>query len=455
MTTIHHMSATALSEAIASRTVSCAETMQAFLTQIEAINLNVNALSNLAPPEYCLALAAKADDALRAGKRKGWLHGMPIAIKDLAGAADFPTTFGSPIFESFIATQDDPHVQRIRAAGAIIIGKTNVPEWGLGGHTQNSLHGLTRNALDHTLTAGGSSGGAATALASHMLPLADGSDMMGSLRTPAAFQRIVGFRPTPGRVPAPAELDPFELKLVSLGPMARNVADTSALFETMCGSRIDRSSIDTHGIRIGWLGNAGGYWPTSSGLVDHCERALKGLSMAGFTVDNSAPPPRLADLWQCWITLRQHALSSARPIYNNPEHRQLMGPQWQWELEQGMGVTASDIAGANSIRHDWIKSLQALFAQYDVIAAPACQVYPFDAENGPPHRIDSVAMDTYHRWLEVSLPASLGGLPVISLPLAGPSAKHATGIQFMAPAGKDETLLQFAAEAEPILLGEA
>ena len=455
MTAIHHMSATALSEAIASGSISCVETMQAFLTQIEATNPAVNALINLYPPEHCLALAVKADEALRAGQRKGWLHGMPIAIKDLAHAADFQTTFGSRIFESFIATADDPHVARIRAAGAIIIGKTNVPEWGLGGHTQNSLHGLTRNALDHRLTAGGSSGGAATALASHMLPLADGSDMMGSLRTPAAFQSIVGFRPTPGRVPAPVELDPFELKLVSLGPMGRNVADTSALFETMCGSQIDRSFIDTHGIRIGWLGNAGGYWPTTSGLVDHCERALKGLSTAGFTVEHSAPPPLLRDLWQCWITLRQHALSSARPIYDNPEHRQLMGPQWQWELKQGMGLTAWDIAGAKSIRHDWIESLQASFTQYDVIAAPACQVYPFNAENGPPKRIESAAMDTYHRWLEVSLPASLGSLPVINLPLAAPSAGQATGIQFMAPAGKDETLLQFAAAAEPILLGEA
>lgn len=132
-----------------------------------------------------------------------------------------------------------------------------------------------------------------------------------------------------------------------------------------------------------------------------------------------------------------------------------MGPQWQWELKQGMGLTASDIAGAKSIRHDWIESLQTLFTQYDVIAAPACQVYPFNAESGPPKLIESATMDTYHRWLEVSLPASLGSLPVINLPLAAPSAGQATGIQFMAPTGKDETLLQFAAAAEPILLGEA
>ena len=195
MTAIHHMSATALSEVIASGSISCVETMQAFLTQIEATNPAVNALINLDPPEHCLALAAKADEALRAGQRKGWLHGMPIAIKDLAGAADFQTTFGSRIFESFIATEDDPHVARIRAAGAIIIGKTNVPEWGLGGHTQNSLHGLTRNALDHRLTAGGSSGGAATALASHMLPLADGSDMMGSSEHPPRFKASLDFAP--------------------------------------------------------------------------------------------------------------------------------------------------------------------------------------------------------------------------------------------------------------------
>ena len=229
------MSASALSEAIASGSISCVETMQAFLTQIEATNPAVNALINLDPPEHCLALAVKADEALRAGQRKGWLHGMPIAIKDLAHAADFQTTFGSRIFESFIATEDDPHVARIRAAGAIIIGKTNVPEWGLGGHTHNALFGLTRNGRDPNLSAGGSSGGAASALAGNLLPLADGSDMMGSLRTPAAFQGVVGFRPTPNRVPISEEIDPFHLGLVSIGPMARSVADASALFSTMAG----------------------------------------------------------------------------------------------------------------------------------------------------------------------------------------------------------------------------
>ena len=179
MTEITRLTAVQLSEAIHSRSVTCVEVMDAFLARINALNPDLNALICLLTPDECLAMAREADKQLSGGESSGWLHGIPIAIKDLFNAQDFVTACGSPLFSSVMAQQDDPHVARLRAAGALIIAKTNVPEAGLGGHTQNSLYGLTRSGLDRNLTAGGSSGGAATAVSSHMLPLADGSDMMG------------------------------------------------------------------------------------------------------------------------------------------------------------------------------------------------------------------------------------------------------------------------------------
>ena len=455
MASLTDLSAGALSELIATRDVSCLEVMQAFLRRINALNPSLNALVNLASEERCLSLAAEADRALAAGNHQGWLHGIPVAIKDLANAEGFPSTYGSPLFENLMPVKDDPHVARMKAAGALVIGKTNVPEWGLGGHTHNALFGLTRNGRDPNLSAGGSSGGAATTLAGHLLPLADGSDMMGSLRTPAAFQGVVGFRPTPHRVPIPEEIDPFRLGLVSIGPMARNVADVSALFSTMTGveTRSPASPNPPHQnpFRIGWLGNAGGLWPLDDGLLEQSERVLFQLPKATFAVNHCDPPHPLTELWECWITLRQHALSSGRALYDDPDKRSLMGENWCWEIEQGLFARQSDIGAAQATRRRWSEALVTLFDRFDAIAAPACQVYPFEAVDGPPRQIAGKTLDTYHRWLAVSLPASLGGLPVISLPISSPSPERTTGIQLMMPAGQDEALLALAASIESIL----
>ena len=455
MASVTDLSARALSELIATRDVSCLEVMQAFLERINALNPDLNALVNLASEEHCLSLAADADSALAASRNHGWLHGIPVAIKDLANAEGFPSTYGSPLFADLMPAKDDPHVARMKAAGALVIGKTNVPEWGLGGHTDNALFGLTRNGQDPNLSAGGSSGGAATALAGHLLPLADGSDMMGSLRTPAAFQGVVGFRPTPHRVPIPEEIDPFRLGLVSIGPMARNVADVGALFTTMTGIETrSPASANTPGqnpIRVGWLGNAGGLWPMDDGLLAQCEQTLLQLPAKAFSINPCDPPHPLTELWECWITLRQHALSSGRPLYADPDKRSLMGENWCWEIEGGLSASQSDITAAQSTKRRWREALVTLFKRFDVIAAPACQAYPFKAEDGPPKQIASTALDTYHRWLAVSLPASLGGLPVISLPISSPSPERTTGIQLMMPAGQDEALLALAASIEPAL----
>ena len=457
MSALTALPARTLSRAIRNRDISCVELMTVVLQQIDQLNPSLNAIVNQLPHEQCLSLAAEADQALSNGQYRGWLHGIPFAIKDLSHAAGFATTYGSPLFKDFTPAADDPHVARIRGAGALIIGKTNVPEWGLGGHTDNALFGLTRSGTNPVLGAGGSSGGAASALASHMLPIADGSDMMGSLRTPAAFQEIVGFRPTPGLVPIAPELDPMNLKLVSIGPMGRDVADTAALFSTLTGQQDnwqqDRIRDALSGLTIGWLGDARGHWPTDPGLVTACEQFLNRLDAVGCRIAECEPPADLTTLWTCWVTLRQLALSAGKTIYDDPKQRDQMSVNWRWEITQGAELNPGAIEAAQQTRQEWQASLTTLFDRYDLLALPACQVYPFTAEGGPPSQINGALMDTYHRWLEVSLPASLGGLPTISLPLPSRKPELAAGIQFMASSGRDTELLHIASAIEGLITG--
>ena len=458
MTQITRLTALQLSEAIHNRSVSCVEVMNAFLERINTLNPDLNALVNLITQEACLAMAGEADRQLSSGNSAGWLHGIPIAIKDLFNAKGLATTLGSPLFQEIGAQQDDPHVARIRAAGALIIAKTNVPEAGLGGHTRNALFGLTRNGLDRSLSAGGSSGGAATAVSSHMLPLADGSDMMGSLRTPAAFQGIVGFRPSAGAISAATDADPQGLGLTSIGAMARNVRDVSALFTTLRDDPAARRqsphgpSGHLKGLRIGWLGDADGHWPTAKGVLAQCQRALENLQGPGAQIELCSLPFSMADLWLCWLTLRQRAMLSDRALYEDPRSRARMSDNWRWEIEQGMQRGESDLLMAETLRRDWLVTIETLFRQYDVLAAPAAQVFPFDAGAGVPTAIEGASLETYHQWLAISLPASLAGLPVISLPVAARSATKMAGIQLMMPRGRDDNLLAIATAAEQALL---
>ncbi len=269
---IVEMDADALSRAIHARRVSCREVMQAYLAQIERFNPQVNALVSLRPAEALLAEADTCDRQLDQGQSRGWMHGMPQAIKDLAATAGLRTTMGSPLFAEQIPQHDAICVARVRDCGAIIIGKTNVPEFGLGSQTYNSVFGTTTNAYNPTLIAGGSSGGAAVALALRMLPVADGSDMMGSLRNPAAFNNVFGFRPSQGRVPHGPAPEVFVQQLATEGPMGRSVTDVARLLGTQAGydPRVPLSLTqspdvfadtlvqDFSDVRLGWLGDYNG-----------------------------------------------------------------------------------------------------------------------------------------------------------------------------------------------------
>nr|MBP6816503.1 amidase [Burkholderiaceae bacterium] len=261
-----------LCTAIHTRQVSCTEVMRAYLARIERVNPGLNALISLKPTETLLAEARQMDELAARGQWLGWMHGMPQAIKDLAATRDIRTTYGSPLYRDFQPTEDSIIVERVRRAGAILIGKTNTPEFGLGSQSYNPVHGVTRNAYDPALCAGGSSGGAGAALAARLLPVADGSDMGGSLRNPAAYNNVFGFRPSAGRVPKYPVPEAFIEQLGVEGPMGRSVPDLARLLATQAGpdpraplSRSDDPAVfalpldaPMRGLRVGWLGDLEG-----------------------------------------------------------------------------------------------------------------------------------------------------------------------------------------------------
>lgn len=412
---ITDLSASRLSDAIRQRQVSCVEVMQAYLARIASLNGSYNAIVSMLDNDALLDEAKKADVELDNGRYRGWLHGVPHAVKDLANAKGLKTSQGSRIFAGTVADSDTLFVSRIRQAGAIFIGKTNVPEFGLGSQSYNSVFGTTRNAYDTRLVAGGSSGGAAVGLATHMLPVADGSDMMGSLRNPAGFNNVVGFRPSQGRVPLYPKTDGYYQQLPVAGPMGRDAEDVIRLLGTMAGfdardplSRSDRIPSFEHfkaaslkGFKIGWMGNYDSYLATEAGVIDVCEDCLNGLDKSGVVVEPCSPRFEMGRLWQTWLTFRHWALGSARELYDDPDLRKLLKPEMQWEIEGSFDQSATEIANAGVARTEWYRALVELFGTYDVLALPVAQVFPFDADVHWPKSVNGREMDTYHRWMEV------------------------------------------------------
>ena len=443
-------SASDLSLMIAGRQLAPSEVMADHLARISAVNGVVNAVISLRNPDDLMREARAADDA----PNRGWMHGLPLAVKDLLATNGLRTTYGSPLFAGHVPDEDDLIVARMRAAGAIIIGKTNTPEWGHGSHSFNPVHGVTRNPYDLSRTAGGSSGGAAAALAARMVPLADGSDMMGSLRNPAAFCNVYGFRPTWGLVPSDAVGDTFLATLATEGPMARTVEDIARLLHVMAGENPevpfgrgvqpygDLLATDMRGKRIGWLGDWGGAYQCEPGISDLCEAALQVFADQGAIIEHVAPPFPAADLWQAWTTLRAMLNAGAKgDLYANPTTRAQLKPETQWEVEQGKTLTAAAVHAASVIRSRWYACAARLFQTYDALVLPSAQVWPFPADWRWPQAINGHAMDTYHRWMEVVIPVSLAGLPALALPAGFGANGLPMGMQLFGPTGADAKLL--------------
>ena len=465
---ISDLDAHALSKAIHTRRISCRELMQASLARIARLNPRLNALVNLADEGRLLAQADACDAELARGTSRGFLHGMPLAIKDTAHALGFPSTMGSPLLTKALPEQDSVHVARMKAAGCIVIGKSNVPEFGLGSHSYNTVFGATGNAWDLGRTAGGSSGGAAVALAHRLVPLADGSDFMGSLRNPAAWNHVFGLRPSAGRVPAWPKADVWTHQPATDGPMARRVRDLAALLSIQAGRddraalSLERTGVDytagleratLRGVRIGWLRDLDGHLPFEPGILEGCEAALRRFEAAGAVVEPAALGFSAEATWQAWLVWRRALVAqtvAAAMAKHTGDARARVKLEALWELDRAQGLTFAEFMRASQVRTDFLQAMLALFEHHDVLALPVTQCWPFAITDTWPRELAGRRMDTYHRWMEVTLYASFAGLPAISVPagFGGPGGGLPLGLQLIGKPLGDAALLQLAAAYE-------
>jgi amidase len=458
------MSASMLSAAIRERHVSCMEVMKAYLERIHRYNPVYNAIVSMVDDVELIKQAELADRALDKDEYWGWMHGMPHAVKDGKDVEGMPTSSGTPIFAGTIAEQDNLMIAKIRSQGAIFIGKTNLPEFGMGSQTYNTVFGATGSAYDPELTAGGSTGGGACGLGTRMLPVADGGDMMGSLRNPGAFNNVIGLRPTQGRVIDGFAGDLFYQQLGTSGPMGRNSEDTYRLLHTIAGPEVgsplslrDRiaaaeefGTLSVQGLRIGWMGNYDGYLPMEPGILELCESSLALLADQGAIVEPCMPDYDMDRLWETWLRLRHFSRHSLWPLYEDPETRKLLKPEAVWEIEGSFNETAENVYHAGIARADWFREIRRLFDRYDFLAIPTAQVFPFPKDVHWPKRINRKKMDTYHRWMEVVIGGTLAGVPVVNVPVGFVANNRPMGMQILAPFGEDRLALEFAAAYEKI-----
>lgn len=452
------MDAVALAAGIRRRDISSREVMAAHLAQIDRLNPRFNAIVSRVPADQLMKAAAQCDDEAAAGRFKGPLHGFPHAVKDTAPTRGIASTQGTPILRNNIPAADSLVVSRMREAGAIFIGKTNVPEFALGSHSFNPLFGVTRNAWNPAVSAGGSSGGSAVALALNMVPLADGSDFGGSLRNPAGWNNVFGFRPSFGRVPSAPSSDVFGQTFATSGPMARNVRDLAFLLSVQAGSdaRAPFSLPDDpagfaaplerewKGRRVGWLGDLQGGLATEAGILETCTKALSAFQAIGMEVEEAKLSLSAAEMWRTAVTLRHWSVGSDLiGYYEDPAKRALMKPEAIWEVEGYLALSGRQVAEASQGRSRIYQAFRTMFERYDFLVLPTAQVFPFNVEMRWPDEIAGRKMDSYHRWMEVTLPPTMAGLPTLAVPAGfGGARKLPIGLQIIGPNHADLAVLQ-------------
>jgi amidase len=435
------------------RKVSAREVMSAHLEQIARLNPKLNAIVAKLDDDGCLALADEADRRIASGERIGLLHGLPWAFKDLEAAVGFPFTYGSPLFKDFTPVEDTVLVDRLRRAGVIPIGKTNVPEFGMGSHTYNDVYGTTFNPYDTTKSAGGSSGGAGAALAAGLLPLADGSDLGGSLRNPANFNNIVALRPTVGLVPVAPVPMPWMGFLVK-GPMARSVGDTAFLLSAMAGADdrdptcypsdpsvfaqpLDR---DCRDVRVAWCPDLGGL-PLDQRVRTVLEAQRRTFEELGCIVEDACPELRGAD--EVFLTTRRlRAYAVLAPLLEG--FRDKMKPEAISEIEAGAKLTASDVGRAMILHGELMERMRRFQERYDFVLSAVNQVPPFDASIAWPAEIAGVKMDHYIAWMKSAYWITATFCPAISVPAGFTSDGLPVGIQIVGRYRDDLGVLQIA-----------
>lgn len=452
MPDICRLSAIEMARRIRARELSAREALSAHLKQIERVNPKVNAIVTLIA-EQAFQQAQQADDDLARGATPGPLHGLPIAHKDLQPTRGVRTTFGSPIYKNFVPAADSLLVERVREAGAILLGKTNTPEFGAGSQTFNEVFGTTLNPYDLTKTCGGSSGGAAVALACRMLPIADGSDLGASLRNPANFCNVVGFRPSPGRVPTwPAPLGWWNLGVE--GPMARTAADVAFFLSALAGPDA-RAPIsieepgsrfaaplgrDFRGVRVAWWKDLGGLpcEPCVREIVNAQRSVFESL---GCVVEEAEPDFSGAD--ETFKTLRfwrSYLASLALSADSLP----LVKDTIRWEIECGKKLTGADVGTAEMKRTELYHRVRRFMERYEFFVLPVNQVPPFDVNQPYPTQIAGERMATYIDWMKSCYYISLVGNPAISVPCGFTSEGLPVGIQIVGRHHDDWGLLQVA-----------
>jgi amidase len=448
---IAFLDATKLVERLRRREIAATEVMRMFLGRIEELNPRVNAIVSLRSATELLIEAEAADRRLAAGAGAALL-GLPMAIKDLSLTRGIRTTFGSPIYKEFVPSTDELYVERCRAAGAIIIGKTNTPEFGAGSQTFNSLFGATRNPYALDKTSGGSSGGAAAALAAGLLPLADGTDLGGSLRNPASFCNVVGFRPSPGRVP---RLNARAGDTLGVhGPMARTVEDVALLLGVMAGpdardvqslpepgaSFLSPLERDFDGVRIGWSERLGRY-PVEPRVTAVCNAARAVFLDLGCEVADHEPD--FAGVDELFQTLRAAGFAAAH-AQDLKRHRRLLKDTVVWNIERGLALTPADMARAEALAASLDARVAAFFRRYDFLVLPVAQVAPFAVETEWVRDIEGVPMQTYIDWMATCYAISCTGLPAISVPCGFTAEGLPVGLQIVGGRGRDFDVLQLA-----------
>jgi amidase len=454
MSDLADRSAVELAAMIRRREISARELLAACLARIDEWNPHVNAIPTLVP-EMAVVWADEADRRTAAGDHLGVLHGLPIAHKDLELTAGIRTTMGSPLLADFVPDEDGLVVQRMRAAGAVTIGKTNTPEFGAGSQTFNPVFGATRNPYGPSKTCGGSSGGAAVALATGMVPIADGSDMGGSLRNPASFCNVVGLRPSYGRVPSWPNSTPWS-GLGTPGAMARCVDDLALQLQAIAGpdDRVPISlaepgsvfarvlsdpPLDATGLRVAWSATLG--LPVDSAVRAALADVPARLVALGCEVTEETPDLRDArDIFQ---TLRAwHFEISTGAFYDRA--RDQLKDTVRWNIELARSLQLSDHARASVAHARLIDRVRAFFERYDVLALPTSQVPPFDVDLDWPRTVDDEPMETYIDWMRSCCDISVTGCPAVSMPAAFTPDGLPVGVQFVGRPRGDVDLLRFA-----------
>ena len=446
------MTAAELSQRIRAKDLSARQVMEAFLTQIERVNPKVNAIVTLLP-EQAIEQATAADEVLTRGEAVTALHGLPIAHKDLFPTRGIRTTFGSPIFKDFVPAEDALIVERLKKAGAITIGKTNTPEFGAGAQTYNEVFGETLNPYDTSMTCGGSSGGAAVALACGMLPIADGSDTGGSLRIPANFCNVVGFRTSPGRVPIwPNVVGWFPITVQ--GPMARTVRDAALILSAIAGPD-PRSPIaiadpgsqfyrplerDFTGVRIAWGHNLGGL-PVDARVTNTIDSQRSVFDDLGCVVEDGEPDFAGADevfkIWRAW----RFELAYSDLLKT---HRDQLKDTVIWNIEEGMKLNGPQIGQAELKRTEIYHRVRKFMETYEFIILPVNQVPPFDVTQRYVTEIAGEKMETYIDWMKSCYYVTVTGLPAISVPCGFTPEGLPIGVQIVGRHQDDFGVLQLA-----------